>query len=304
MDIKQLGTLVALVECGFNVTETAERLFVVQSAVSQQLSRLEKELGTQLIIRKGKRLVDLTEAGHAVLQYAQRLLVLRDSIHAVCEDQSHPQQGLLRIGATHAQARYILPLLVRRFRERYPQIGLQIQQGTPADLVEMALTGKVDLSICTEQLVDHPDLNALRCYRWNRCLVAPPGHPVFKRKPLSLEAICEYPLITYSFGFTGAGHIGSILSRAGLNPDIVLTAVDSDVIKTYVRENLGIGIIAQMAYSAEEDTDLKALPLDQLLPWETTWVAYSRDKFLRRHELYFIDLVTEKVLDNGKPRLD
>ena len=297
MDIKQLNTLVTLHECGFNVTETAEKLFVVQSAVSQQLSRLEKELGTRLFVRAGKRLVGLTEAGQMVLDYAHDALIIRDNILAVGEDKEG-EVTALRLGATHAQARYVLPAVIKEFRQRYPDSTFQIMQGTPSELVEMAVTDKVDMAICTEQLGQYPLLKAFSCYRWNRRLVAPEGHPVFSSKPMSLESICKYPLITYTYGFTGAEHIDSILNRAGLSPQIVLTAVDTDVIKTYVREELGVGIIAGMAWSGE-DEGLQSFDLSGLLPWETTWVAYHRDKFLKSYQVHFLELITSMVLDNG-----
>lgn len=299
MELRQLNTLVALAESGFKVTEAAERLCLVQSAVSQHLARLEKELGTRVFVRKGKRLVGLTAAGERVLGYARQALAVRENILAVGRDHVDETHGVLRIGTTHTQARYVLPPVIRAFRQLYPSVSLQIHQGTPQELVEMAYSNRVDFSICTEELGDHSGLTAIPCYRWNRGLVAPKGHPVLKRRPLSLEAICEYPLITYTFGFTGAGHMQTTFARAGLRPEVVLSAVDTDVIKTYVRERLGVGLIASMAYSPEQDRDLALRDLSQLLPWETTWIAYHSDKYLRRFQQRFIDLLADMVLDNG-----
>jgi LysR family cys regulon transcriptional activator len=299
MELRQLNSLVTLTESGFNVTETAERLCLVQSAVSQHLARLEKELGTQVFVRKGKRLVGLTSAGERVLGYARQALAVRENILAVGRDHVEEAQGVLRIGTTHTQARYVLPPVIRAFRRLYPSVSLQIHQGTPQELVEMAYTDRVDFSICTEKLGDHSGLTAIPCYRWNRSLVAPKRHPVLKRRPLSLETICEYPLITYTFGFTGAGHMQTTFARAGLKPEVVLAAVDTDVIKTYVRERLGIGLIASMAYSPIQDKDLALRDLGHLLPWETTWIAYHSDKYPRRFQQQFIDLLSDMVLDNG-----
>lgn len=299
MELRQLTSLVALAESGFNVTMAAEQLHLVQSAVSQHLARLESELGTQIFVRKGKRLIALTAAGEEVLKYARQALSIRENILAVGRDHVEESSGVLRLGTTHTQARYVLPKVIRAFRQRFPAVSLQIHQGTPQQLVEMVLTDRVDLSICTEELGEHSSLNAIPCYRWNRSLIAPKGHPVLEQKPLSLESICRYPLITYTFGFTGAYHIQTTIARAGLRPNVVLTAADTDVIKTYVREGLGIGLIASMGYSPEQDQDLEARDLSHMLPWETTWVAYHKDKYLRRYQQIFIDLMDQMVLENG-----
>ncbi len=299
MELRQLNSLVALAESGFNVTLAAEQLHLVQSAVSQHLARLEQELGTQLFVRKGKRLIALTAAGAAVLGYARQALSIRENIFAVGRDHVEESNGVLRIGTTHTQARYVLPAVIRAFRRVFPAVSLQIHQGTPQELVEMALNDRVDFSICTEELGEHSSLNAIPCYRWNRGLIVPKGHPVLKEKPLSLERICSYPLITYTFGFTGASHMQTTFARAGLKPDVVLSAADTDVIKTYVREGMGVGLIASMAYSPEQDRDLEMRDLSHMLPWETTWVAYHKDKYLRRYQQQFIDLLDEMILENG-----
>jgi LysR family cys regulon transcriptional activator len=299
MDLKQLNSLVALSESGFNVTEAAERLCLVQSAVSQHLARLEQELGTQIFVRKGKRLIALTAAGEEVLAYARKALAIKENILAVGRDHVEEASGVLRIGTTHTQARYVLPPVIRAFRKIFPEVSLQIHQGTPQQLVEMALTDRVDFSICTEELGEHSSLNAIPCYRWNRSLIAPSDHPILQRKPLSLESICEYPIITYTFGFTGANHMQNTFARAGLQPQVVLSAADTDVIKTYVREGMGIGLIASMAYTKERDGDLVLYDLSNLLPWETTWIAYHKDKYLRRFQQQFIDLLNEMVMENG-----
>ena len=299
MELRQLTSLVALAESGFNVTVAAERLCLVQSAVSQHLARLEDELGTQIFIRKGKRLLDLTAAGQEVLRYARQALAVRENILAIGRDHVEEGTGVLRIGTTHTQARYVLPPVIRAFRRRFPSVSLQIHQGTPRELVDMALTDRVDFSVCTEELGEHSSLNAIPCYRWNRGLIAPKGHPVLEGRPLSLERICEYPLITYTFGFTGASHMQTTFVRAGLKPDVVLTAADTDVIKTYVREGLGVGLIASMAYSPAQDADMEMRDLSHMLPWETTWVAYHKDKYLRRFQQCFIDLFDKMVMENG-----
>jgi LysR family cys regulon transcriptional activator len=299
MDLKHLKSLVELADSDFNVTETANHLCLVQSAVSQHLARLEQELGTQVIVRKVKRLIGLTVAGQRVLEYARQALALRENILAVGRDHVDEACGVLRIGTTHTQARYVLPAVIRVFREKYPAVTLQIHQGTPQQLVDMAASDQVDFSICTEELGEHSSLTAIPCYRWNRGLVVPRGHPVLKCKEITLADICDYPLITYTFGFTGAAHLQSAFSHAGLDPEVALTASDTDVIKTYVRERLGIGLIASMAYSPKQDKDLVLSDLSHLLPWETTWVAYHSDKFLRRYQQCFIELLNDMTLENG-----
>jgi LysR family cys regulon transcriptional activator len=304
MELRQLNSLVALEETGFNVTLAAKQLFLVQSAVSQHLAQLEQELGTQLFMRKGKRLIGLTAAGEEVLSYARQALAIRENILDIGREHVEEGSGLLRIGTTHAQACYVLPAVIRAFRKIFPKVNLQINQGTPQQLVELVATDRVDFSICTEELGEHSSLTAIPCYRWNRSLIALKGHPVLSEKPLSLEQICKYPLITYTFGFTGANHMQTTFARAGLQPNVVLTAADTDVIKTYVREGMGIGMIASMAYSPEQDRDLETRDLSHMLPWETTWVAYHKDKYLRRYQKKFIDLLEQLVLDNGVTKLE
>ncbi|MEJ2424226.1 MAG: LysR substrate-binding domain-containing protein [Candidatus Thiodiazotropha sp.] len=299
MELRQLNSLVALAESGFNVTLAAQQLHLVQSAVSQHLGRLEQELGIQLFVRKGKRLIALTAAGEAVLNYARQALSVRENILAVGRDHVEERSGVLRIGTTHTQACYVLPAVIRTFRRDFPAVRLQIHQGTPQEVLEMALNDRVDFSICTEELGEHSSLNAIPCYRWNRGLIAPKGHPILETKPLSLEHICSYPLITYTFGFTGASHMQTTFARAGLMPDVILSAADTDVIKTYVREGLGVGLIASMAYSPKQDRDLEMRDLSHMLPWETTWVAYHKNKYLRRYQQQFIDLLDAMILENG-----
>ncbi|MCG7905935.1 MAG: LysR substrate-binding domain-containing protein [Candidatus Thiodiazotropha sp. 'RUGA'] len=303
MELRQLTSLVALEESGFNVTLAAKQLFLVQSAVSQHLAQLEQELGTQLFMRKGKRLIGLTAAGEQVLNYARQALAIRENILDVGREHVEEGSGLLRIGTTHTQACYVLPAVIRAFRKQFPQVNLQINQGTPQQLVELVVTDRVDFSICTEELGEHSTLTAIPCYRWNRSLIALKGHPVLSEKPLSLERICNYPLITYTFGFTGANHMQTTFARAGLQPNVVLTAADTDVIKTYVREGMGVGLIASMAYSPDLDPDLETRDLSHMLPWETTWVAYHKDKYLRRYQKRFIDLLEQMILDNGATKL-
>jgi LysR family cys regulon transcriptional activator len=194
----------------------------------------------------------------------------------------------------------VLPAVISAFRRKFPGVGLEIHQGTPQQVVDMAQHDQVDFAICTETLGDYPALTALPIYRWNRSLIAPHGHPVLTLSPLGLEQICEYPLITYTFGFTGTRHMQATFARAGLKPKVVLSAVDADVIKTYVREGLGIGLIATTAYSAERDTDLVSKDLRRLLPWETVWIGFRKEKYLRRYQQAFVDLMDRMTGENGR----
>lgn len=290
MELRQLRSLVTLAETGFSVTRTAERLHLVQSAVTQHLKQLETELGALLCVRQGKRLVGLTEIGAEVLGYAREVLRQTSNIAAVGCEHRAADQGVLRLGATHTQARYVLPPVIRRFAAAYPAVELELHQGTPRQLVEMALRDLVDLSICTEALGEEASLRAIPCYRWNRVLIAPGGHPLLSVPTLTLADLCAWPLVTYVFGFTGRGRFSEVFARAGLHPRVVLGAADTDVIKTYVREGLGVGIIAALAYQPAEDRDLIQRDLSALFPWETTKIAYARDKHLRRYQQRFIEL--------------
>ncbi len=295
MELRHLRSLIALVDVGFSVSRTAEQLHVVQPAISQQLKQLEEEIGTQLFRREGKRLVGLTGVGERVAEYARKVLSDSNSILAIGRDFAEEASGELRIATTHTQACYVLPSIIHRFKSVYPAVSLHIHQGTPAELVEAAVNDAVDFAICTEALGEHSALRAIPCYRWNRCVIAPLGHPLLRRRRVSLAHLCEYPIITYVFGFTGRGHFSDTFQDAGLKPDVVLSAADTDVIKTYVREGLGIGIIARLAYQPERDDDLGMKDLGHLFPWETTKIAYARGKYLRRFQQEFVDIFLSDI---------
>jgi DNA-binding transcriptional LysR family regulator len=299
MELRQLRSLVALCESDFNVTKAAQSLHLVQSAVSQHLTRLEDELNLVLFTRQGRRLTGLTTSGEQVLFYARKTLIDSGNILAIGRDFAESSKGVLRIGTTHTQACYVLPPVLGRFRKLYPDINLQIHQGNPRQLVEMVKNNEVDLSICTEELARHPELEALNCYRWNRSLIAPKGHEIANTPPLTLELLCQYPLITYVSGFTGAGHFSRSFARLGLRPDIVLSAADSDVIKTYVRNGFGIGIVVSFAWQEGKDDDLMCLDLSHLFSWEITRIAYNKDKYLRRYEKDFIEIMQQTVFNKA-----
>jgi len=300
MELRQLNSLLTLVETDFSVSRTAEKLHLVQSAVSQQLARLEDELGSKLFVRHGKRLTGLTAMGEEVLVYARRILASTQSIHDIGREQIESTRGVLRIATTHTQARYVLPIVIKSFTDDYPDIELEIHQGTPQQLVEMAINDQVDISICTEALSQHPELNTISCYSWNRSAILMPDHPLAKQRRISLKQLCDYPIITYVFGFTGRSHFSKTFQDAMLNPRVVLSAADTDVIKTYVREGLGVGIIASMAYTSEQDSDLLLKDLSHIFPWEITKIAYLKDKYLRGYQQHFIDLFQKFVISDGQ----
>jgi LysR family cys regulon transcriptional activator len=290
MELRQLRSLVALAESDFSVSRAAARLHLVQPAVSQHLKQLEQELGARLIQRRGKRLLGLTEAGERVLAHARAALAETASILAVGRDYRGDSSGVLRIGTTHTQARYVLPKVVREFRASHPDVEVEIHQGSPRQLVDLLLQDAVDLAICTEALGEQPELDSASCYRWNRCLIAPLDHPILAQRPLTLELLCEHPLVTYVFGFTGRGQFSNAFAREGLRPRVVLSAADTDVIKTYVREGMGLGVVADLALDPQQDRDLGTRSLAHLFPWEVTRIAWARDKYLRAFQRDFIEL--------------
>ena len=302
MELRQLRSLVALAESGFSVSRAAQRLHLVQPAVSQHLRLLEEELGAPLFLRRGKRLLGFTEAGEKVLLHARSTLADAANILAIGRDHVAEARGVLRIGTTHTQARYVLPPVLRQFNQAYPEVEVQIHQGTPAQLVEMALADQVDLAICTEAVGEHPGLTTLPSYRWNRCLIAPPGHPVFERRPITLGVLCEYPMITYVAGFTGRGGLSGSFAKVGLRPRVVIGAADTDVIKTYVREGMGIGIIADLAFQKGVDGDLETRDLSHLFPWEVTRIAHAKGKYVRRFQQRFVDLFQQEADRIGRAR--
>ena len=297
MDLKQLKSLVTIVENNFNISQAAEQLNLVQSAVSQQISRLEGEIGVKVFVRTGKRLSGITPVGEEIVAYAYRTLANANSILEIAHDSINESEGMLRLGATHTQAQYILPPVIKDFSLEYPDIELQIHQGTPQQLVTQAIHDEVDFSICTEALGLHPDLLSMPSYNWNRSLIAPKNSPILEHDVLTLKILSEYPIVTYVHGFTGREVFNETFKKAGLKPQIVLSAADTDVIKTYVRNGMGVGVIANMTYLTDKDSDLVLRDLGHLFPAETTKIAYKKDKYLRKHQQRFIELFQKSVLE-------
>jgi LysR family cys regulon transcriptional activator len=302
VEIRQLQSLIKLIDCHFSVSRAAVEMCLVQSAVSQHLKKLEDELETDLFIRKGKRLTGLTEIGHEVAAQARITLASTNSIRAIGKDYNNQSEGILRIGSTHTQARYVLPPVIKAFNRAYPRVEVQIHQGTPRQLVQWAVNDDLDLSICTEALADSSQLTNIPCYKWNRSLITLANHPLQKLDEVALEDLCEYPLITYVHGFTGRGRFSETFAKAGLEPHVVLSAADTDIIRTYVLEGMGIGIIASMALDDIDREVTRSRDISHLFPWEITRIAYMNDKYLRHYEQTFIKLLLDYVAtsEDGK----
>lgn len=290
MNLQQLRYICEIDRQGLNVSLAAESLHTSQPGVSKQVRLLEDELGVQIFERNGKRLVGVTPPGQAVLELAQRIIRGMQNIKQVGLEFRNELSGSLSIATTHTQARYVLPKVIKAFTERYPQVSLHIHQGNPTQIAQMVLSGEADVGIATEALASFEDLVALPCYQWNRCVVTPPGHPLLEQQPLTLEALATYPIITYDFAFAGRSLINKAFEARGLTPNIVLTALDSDVIKTYVELGLGIGLLASMAFDPARDKNLRAMDAGHLFERSTTNIAVQRGGFMRGYMYGFIEL--------------
>lgn len=301
MNLQQLRYVVEVARAGFNVSDAAEALFTSQPGVSKQLKLLEEELGVDIFVRHGKRLTGITEPGRQVLAIAERVLRDIDNLKQVGAEFAREASGRLGIATTHTQARYALPPVIRKFVERYPGVQLSLHQGNPSQCCEYVLSGEADIAVATEAISEFGDLVMLPCYQWNRVVIAPPGHPILAEKPLTLEAIARHPIITYDFAFTGRSQINKAFLARGLRPNVTLTAIDSDVIKTYVALGLGIGIIAGMAFNPAEDRNLGMADASHLFESSTTRIGVRRNAYLRGYTYAFIELfaphLTRKVVD-------
>ena len=290
MNLQQLRYVREVARCGLNVSDAAESLYTSQPGVSKQIRLLEEELGVELFVRRGKRIVEVTEPGRQVLAIAERLLRDIDNLKQVGNEFSDQATGRLAIATTHTQARYALPRVIQQFAQRYPGVRLSLRQGSPTEICRYVIAGEADIAIATEAIEHYEELVMLPCYQWNRCVVAPPDHPIFKAKPLTLEAIARYPIVTYDFAFAGRSQINKAFASRGLAPNVVLTAIDTDVIKTYVALGLGIGIIAAMAYDRDADKGLVAVDAAHLFESATTRIGLRRNDYLRGYTYAFIEL--------------
>ncbi len=307
MNLQQLRSVRETVRQGFNLTAVAEALHTSQSGVSRQLRELEDELGIEIFVRAGKRLTGLTPPGKTVLPMIERLLQESDNLKRAGEDFASAGRGVLTIAATHSQARYALPPAVRDFSAMHPEVSLRLHQGSPKQVAELLLAGEADIGVATEALADYPELVALPSYQWTHCVIVPPSHPLMvdaaRGTQLTLERLAQFPIITYESGFTGRSHIDDAFRRQGIGFNLVLSAMDADVIKTYVDLDMGVGIIAGIAYDEARDTHLRAIDARHLFASNMTRLALRRGSFLRSYVYDFIQIfaspLTRELVDRS-----
>jgi LysR family cys regulon transcriptional activator len=290
MNFQQLRSVREAVRCGFNLTEVAAVLHTSQPGISRQIRELEDELGIEIFVRAGKRLTGLTPPGEAVLPIVERLLLDADNLRSAGAEFSAQMSGRLSIAATHSQARYALPAVVRDFRQLYPQVTLNLHQGSPKQVAEMLLSGEADIGVATEALAGYGQLVALPCYRWTHSVVVPPGHELLQHAgALTLKQLARHPIITYDLAYSGRTHIDEAFARADIKPSVVLSAMDADVIKTYVELGMGVGIVAAIAFDGERDRTLRALDARHLFEVNLTRLAIRRGTWLRGYVYAFIE---------------
>ena len=297
MNFQQLRIIRETVRRNFNLTEVANALFTSQSGVSKHIKDLEDELGVELFVRKGKRLLGLTDPVRELVGIVDRILLDAQNIKKLGDQFSNRDQGHLSVATTHTQARYALPKVVTEFKKQFPKVNLVLHEASPTEILSMLLSGQADIGIATEALLDAPELAAFPYYSWYHGVVVPTEHPLAREKKLSLTAIAEYPLITYQKGFTGRGRIDVAFAAAGLEPDIAMTALDADVIKAYVELGLGVGIIASMAFEPSHDPQLKLLDARHLFDKNTSRIAVRRGAYLRGYAFRFIELCSPELTE-------
>ncbi|MDC0178635.1 HTH-type transcriptional regulator CysB [Woeseiaceae bacterium] len=296
MKLQQLKYLLAIVDNGLNITAAANRLYTSQPGVSKQLKLLEEELGLQLFTRKGKSLEGMTSAGRQVVDRARLIMQEVDNIGSLASDYYQETEGILSIGTTHTQARYVLPEIVKAFRQNYPNINLNLHQGTSEQIADMVAANKIDFAIATGSNHLFNELLLLPSYRWDRTILVPKNHELatLERK-LTLKDLATHPLVTYVFSFGGESSLKKAFTEKKLNPDVVFTARDADVIKTYVRMGIGVGIVASMAHECDDNKDLIAIDATGMFPRSTTWIGFRKNTVLRRYMLNFITLFAPHI---------
>jgi LysR family cys regulon transcriptional activator len=292
MKLQQLRYIVEVANHDLNVSATAQALFTSQPGVSKQIRLLEDELGVEIFVRSGKHLTQVTQVGQQIIDMATQVLRQTSVIKQIADECSNEASGELTIATTHTQARYALPSVIQEFRRKYPEVALHMKQGTPGQIAELAASGAADFAIATEGMELFKDLVMMPCYEWNRSVVVPKGHPLAAKavrpNTLTLQDIADYPIVTYVFGFTGRSRLDDAFQAVSLTPNVVFTATDTDVIKTYVRLGFGVGIIASMAYDESQDSDLVRIDASHLFASSVTHIGCRRGTFLRR---YMLDLI-------------
>ncbi len=302
MNLRQLRYITEVAKQGLNVSAAAETLYTSQPGVSKQIRQLEEELGVQIFERTGKQFTRVTLAGQAIIALASRTLAEADGIRQAAQEYSEPRTGKLAVATTHTQARYVLPPVVQEFLRGYGRVALQLHEGAPTQVADLVHKGVADFAIATEALEHFDDLVMMPCYHWHRAIIVPPGHPLLDEEALTLEAVARHRLVTYGFAFTGNSMLDRAFRRRGLTPRLAFTAADTDVIKTYVRVGLGVGIIAKLAYDPELDKDLHLLDASHLVEPSTTKIGFRRGSFLRQYMYEFIELfaphLTREVVES------
>ena len=311
MKLQQLRCIFQIVQSDFNISKASEALNTSQPGVSKQIKLFENEIGILIFQRNGKRLIGLTEPGEAVLNSIEAILQESNNIKVISEEFIEKDQGTFTIATTHTQARYKLPRVVEEFVKKYPKINLNIHQGNPSQVTDQIISGVADVGIATESINLSENIYTIPCYQWNRCIVMPKNHPLTKVRHITLEDLAAYPMITYDYAFTGSTIVSEVFKNANIEPNIMLTAIDADVIKTYVSLNMGIGLIAEMAYDSTKDNPMVSKDVSHLFPLSTTYIGIRRDNFLRKYTSDFIQMfipqTSEKelkqILNKRHPKL-
>ena len=298
MKLQQLRCIFEVVQNDFNISKAANSLHTSQPGVSKQIQLLEDEVGVQIFQRNGKRLTGLTEPGQQVFDSIAEIIREEKNIKRVSEEYEKKDTGNFTIATTHTQARYKLPNVVEEFVKKYPKINLNIHQGNPSQVTEQIVNGDADVGIATESIGLHDKIFCIPCYSWNRIIVMPKSHPLNAEKIITLEHLATYPLITYDYAFTGSTIVSKVFKESNLKPNIMLTAIDADVIKTYVNLNLGIGLIAEMAFDSSKDIDLVSRDVSHLFPLSTTYLGIRKDTFIRASTFDFIKMFTPQMSEH------
>jgi len=290
MKLQQLRYLCETVNQNMNLSKAALKLHTSQPAISKQIQLLEQELGVDIFLRNGKRFIQITPAGQLIVKTAREMLGDAENLKKIAQEFSSETGGTLTIATTHTQARYVLPTVIKHFMDLHPKIKLTLRQGNPMQVATMVTSVEADIAIATEAIEHFHELVMLPCYEWNRCIVVPPKHPLLKSKQITLEVINQYSIITYDSAFTGRSNINHAFEKAGMEPNIVLTAIDSDVIKTYVELGLGIGILANMAFDRKRDSPLQSIDASHLFESSTTRIGINRNSYIRSYIFDFVEM--------------
>ena len=304
MNLQQLRYVGEVARRGLSVSEAAAALHTSQPGVSKQIRALEEELGAAIFVRQGRRLTAMTEAGREIVEGVERILAEIANLRSVAEEHAHHAKGHLAVGVTHTQARYAAPKVVTAFKKRFPDVKLKLLQGNPHQLARMVVAREADLAIATEALAEYPQLVSVPAFQWHHAVVVPKGHALAKVKPLTLEAIAKHPIVTYDPTFAGRTSIDRTFSTRGLHPEFALTALDSDVIKSYVSLGLGVGIVAEMATHNAKQEGLEVLDASHLFPAQTTRIAFRKGAYLRGYTIEFIRLFAPNVRGEDLKQLE